>query len=170
MLNKAKNDKFFNLSFFYKNSPTLTDIELGKFISYILRHHPEDIGIKLDKNGYANVSDLITNVNATEKYHNELSEERLQRIVDTNDKLEETMPDYLLEEYKLLNLKDAINKIHFPSEFADFDKARNRLVFEELLTMQLLLLSLKNKYKNQVEHNTEENKNEKRKERVNQKV
>mgnify|MGYP003306037768 CR=1 FL=1 len=34
------------------------------------------------------------------------------------------------------------------AEFADFNKARNRLVFEELLTMQLLLLSLKNKYKN----------------------
>lgn len=64
----------------------MTDVELGKFISYILRHHPEDVGIKLDKNGYANVSDLITNVNATKKYHNELSEERLQRIVDTNDK------------------------------------------------------------------------------------
>ena len=30
----------------------------------------------------------------------------------------------------------------------DFSKARNRIAFEELLTMQLLLLSLKNKYKN----------------------
>ena len=64
----------------------MTDVELGKFISYILRHHPEDVGIKLDKNGYANVSELITNINATAKYHNELSEERLQRIVDTNNK------------------------------------------------------------------------------------
>ena len=58
------------------------------------------------------------------------------------------MPEYLLKEYNLLDLNDAINKIHFPSEFSDFDKARNRLVFEELLTIQLLLLSLKNKYKN----------------------
>jgi len=82
-----------------------------------------------------------------------LSQNTIRQIIEnglelTSDQLEETMPDYLLEEYKLLTLKDAINKIHFPSEFADFDKARNRLVFEELLTMQLLLLSLKNKYKN----------------------
>ena len=82
-----------------------------------------------------------------------LSQNTIRQIIEnglelTSDKLEETMPDYLLEEYKLLNLRKAINKIHFPSEFADFDKARNRLVFEELLTMQLLLLSLKNKYKN----------------------
>ena len=83
-----------------------------------------------------------------------LSQNTIRQIIEnglelTSDKLEETMPDYLLNEYKLSTLKDAINKIHFPSEFADFDKARNRLVFEELLTMQLLLLSLKNKYKNE---------------------
>ena len=82
-----------------------------------------------------------------------LSQNTIRQIIEngleiTNDKLEETMPDYLLNEYNLLTLKEAINKIHFPSEFKDFDKARNRLVFEELLTMQLLLLSLKNKYKN----------------------
>ena len=83
-----------------------------------------------------------------------LSQNTIRQIIEnglelTSENLEETMPEYLLEEYKLLNLKEAINKIHFPSEFADFEKARNRLVFEELLTMQLLLLSLKNKYKNE---------------------
>ena len=83
-----------------------------------------------------------------------LSQNTIRQIIEnglelTSEKIEETLPDYLLEEYKLLDLKDAINKIHFPSEFVDFDKSRNRLVFEELLTMQLLLLSLKNKYKNE---------------------
>ena len=82
-----------------------------------------------------------------------LSQNTIRQIIENGldlakDKLQETMPEYLLEEYNLLELNDSINKIHFPSEFKDFDKARNRLVFEELLTMQLLLLSLKNKYKN----------------------
>ena len=82
-----------------------------------------------------------------------LSQNTIRQIIEkglelAKNKLEETMPDYLLNEYKLLSLQDAINKIHFPSEFSDFGKARDRLVFEELLTMQLLLLSLKNKYKN----------------------
>ena len=82
-----------------------------------------------------------------------LSQNTIRQIIEnglelTKDQLEETMPEYLLKEYNLLDLNNAINKIHFPSEFSDFDKARNRLVFEELLTMQLLLLSLKNKYKN----------------------
>lgn len=64
----------------------MNDVELGKFIAYILRHHPESIGIKLDKNGYANVAELIEKVNSHPKYINQLSEERLQHIVDANDK------------------------------------------------------------------------------------
>ncbi len=56
------------------------------------------------------------------------------------------MPKYILEEYKLLDINSAVNKIHFPDDFEEFEKARTRLAFEELLTMQLLLLSLKNKY------------------------
>ena len=82
-----------------------------------------------------------------------LSQNTIRQIIENgleqaNGKLEETMPEYLLEEYKLLSLQDAISKIHFPSDFTDFEKARNRLAFEELITMQLLLLNLKNKYKN----------------------
>jgi putative RNA 2'-phosphotransferase len=32
---------------------------LSKFLSYVLRHHPEDIGLELDGNGWAEVSELI---------------------------------------------------------------------------------------------------------------
>ena len=55
------------------------------------------------------------------------------------------MPEYILKEYNLLELSTAISKIHFPSSFEEFERARRRLAFEELLTMQLLLLNLKNK-------------------------
>ena len=56
------------------------------------------------------------------------------------------MPDYLLKEYKLENINEATKQIHFPNEFKDFNIARNRLVFEELLSVQLALLELKNNY------------------------
>ena len=65
-----------------------------------------------------------------------------------NNKLDETMPEYLLKEYGLLDLNTAINQIHFPSNFEEYTKARTRLVFEELLSMQLALSGLKNKYDN----------------------
>jgi len=56
---------------------------LSKLLSYILRHKPEEYGIVLDENGYANVDELISKLNA----HNEnISFEILQYIVDTNNK------------------------------------------------------------------------------------
>ena len=36
--------------------------------------------------------------------------------------------------------KKAIRQIHFPEDFKLFESARKRLVFEELLTMQLLII------------------------------
>ena len=83
-----------------------------------------------------------------------LSQNTIRKIIENGlelakDKLEETLPDYILKEYNLLGAKEAIEQIHFPDKLANFSKARNRIAFEELLTMQLLLLSLKNKYKNQ---------------------
>ena len=65
---------------------------------------------------------------------------------EVEGKLKETLPDYILKEYSLCDLNTAIKQIHFPDEFVNFNLARKRLVFEELLTMQLALLSLKNKY------------------------
>ena len=43
------------------------DVELGKFISLILRHKPEVIGISLDKNGYADVKELLDGINKAGK-------------------------------------------------------------------------------------------------------
>ncbi len=60
--------------------------------------------------------------------------------------LEETLPDYILKEYHLENREEANMQIHFPKDFQSFEIARKRLVFEELLAMQLALISLKNQY------------------------
>ena len=80
-----------------------------------------------------------------------LSQNTIRKIIENglegvNGKLEETIPDYLLKKYSLCDINTAIKKIHFPDNFAEFNIARKRLVFEELLSMQLALLSLKNKY------------------------
>ena len=37
----------------------------SKFISLILRHKPEAIGISLDEHGWANVEELIAGINRT---------------------------------------------------------------------------------------------------------
>ena len=54
----------------------------SKYISLILRHKPETIGISLDEHGWANVKDLIEGINKTHK----LDMEMLEEIVETDDK------------------------------------------------------------------------------------
>lgn len=56
---------------------------ISKFLSLLLRHKPEKIGLTLDKNGWAIVEELI---NKSKKTGVLFSKEDLELIVKTNDK------------------------------------------------------------------------------------
>lgn len=56
--------------------------ETSKFISLILRHKPETIGITLDEHGWANVDELIEGISKT----HEINREILEEIVRTDNK------------------------------------------------------------------------------------
>lgn len=56
----------------------------SKFLSYVLRHHPELINLNLDENGWANVDELITK-SKRDSYEGFTFEE-LDEIVQTNEK------------------------------------------------------------------------------------
>ena len=70
-------------------------------------------------------------------------------VEQVSGNMEERMPDYILKSYNLCEINKAIKSIHMPEEFKDFSFARRRLVFEELLVMQLALLNLKSSWKNE---------------------
>ena len=77
-----------------------------------------------------------------------LSQNVLRKIIESGidevyGNLEESIPDYILQKYKLLGINEAYKNIHFPSSNSDFIRAKNRLVFEELLALQLALFRLK---------------------------
>ena len=80
-----------------------------------------------------------------------LSQSKLRSIIENGLKLvlgqlEETIPEYILKEYNLEEINTALKQIHFPTSFENYSKARRRFVFEELLTVQLALSSLKSRY------------------------
>ena len=54
----------------------------NKFISLILRHKPETIGISLDEHGWANVAELIEGISKTQY----IDMAMLEEIVDTDNK------------------------------------------------------------------------------------
>ena len=56
----------------------------------------------------------------------------------------ETLPDYLISKFKLLDRKGAIINIHFPVNSGIIAEATKRLKFEELLLIQFQLLQQKN--------------------------
>lgn len=41
--------------------------KVSKYLSFVLRHHPEAIGLKLDRNRWANVDELIAKANTSGK-------------------------------------------------------------------------------------------------------
>ena len=45
------------------NNNRNNDVNLGRFISLILRHQPETIGITLDKEGWADTQELLDGIN-----------------------------------------------------------------------------------------------------------
>ena len=82
-----------------------------------------------------------------------ISQNILRKIIEEGineigPNLDETLPDYILKKFHFYDYNTAIRQIHFPDKFENFSIARKRLVFEELFSMQIALLSLKNKYEN----------------------
>ena len=58
--------------------------DLSKFLAFILRHKPEEIGITLDEHGWANVDELIEGINKKSGYSANIY--ILDEIVRTDDK------------------------------------------------------------------------------------
>ena len=65
-------------------------IKTGKFMSLILRHSPETIGISLDENGWADVDELLKGMK--KKGHN-INMFMLEEIVATNNKKRYSLSD-----------------------------------------------------------------------------
>jgi putative RNA 2'-phosphotransferase len=57
--------------------------QLSKFLSFVLRHQPDTIGLSLDQQGWASVEDLIAKGNTA---GTQFSREDLLRVVETSDK------------------------------------------------------------------------------------
>jgi putative RNA 2'-phosphotransferase len=58
-------------------------IKTSKFLSLILRHEPERVGLKLDSAGWVSVDELLAAVN---RHGVPLTQEQLKHVVATNDK------------------------------------------------------------------------------------
>lgn len=58
-------------------------------------------------------------------------------LTQVQNKIKETLPQYILKEFGLIGREEALTQIHFPTSPKDLEKAKLRLKFEELFLMQL---------------------------------
>ena len=73
---------------------------------------------------------------------------QVYKILEDKEKIDEYLPKNLMEENHLMNLDDALEKIHFPDSLEQAEKAKQRLAFEELFILQLSTLSRKKEWEN----------------------
>lgn len=91
--------------------------------------------------GQYNTTENLKNHFLTSKAIGKLAGNLLKQL---SFRIPETLPDYIVKKYNLMDLHDALNKIHFPSDPRELERARYRLKFEELFFIQLNLLRFKN--------------------------
>lgn len=56
---------------------------ISRFMSLVLRHKPDEIGLQLDENGWANVNELVLKIN---EHGIKVDASTIDTIVETNDK------------------------------------------------------------------------------------
>ncbi len=78
-----------------------------------------------------------------------LSSKTIEKLTETalreiKGNLKEIIPDYLIKKYRLMEFEKTLNAVHFPESEEELTLAKRRLIFEELLLLQLGLLTEKN--------------------------
>jgi len=131
-------------------SPGVEFIVFGKpgvFNGIINIIHPEIEAV--DKRAERLNSALQGQYSTTEKLKNQfVSSKTIGKLTGNllkqiKTRLPETLPDYLVSRYKLMELHESLHKIHFPADPDELERARHRLKFEELFYIQLNLLRYK---------------------------
>lgn len=64
----------------------------------------------------------------------------MKRVLDEyGQRIFDPLPQSILNKYRLIDIKTALNNIHFPENLEIYKRAKNRLVFEEFFLFQLAL-------------------------------
>jgi len=93
--------------------------------------------INLNKNKPIQLERIRPIYSLTKGISQSLIRNTVKSAIELTSGIEDTLPNSILKQYNLLSLEDTIKNIHFPKSFEMLEKARKRLIFEELLLFQL---------------------------------
>jgi ATP-dependent DNA helicase RecG len=72
-----------------------------------------------------------------------------QALLEIGPNLDDYLPKHLKDSYKLLDINEALEGVHFPTDVEHVKQARRRFVYEELLLFQLKMQAMKKVRKEQ---------------------
>ncbi|MGB9694643.1 MAG: ATP-dependent DNA helicase RecG [Caldisericaceae bacterium] len=83
---------------------------------------------------------IIPIYSLTQGVSQKLIRNRIKQLIDVYGKSAiDFIDSSVLKKYKFLQLADALENVHFPSSFELLNKARERLIFDELFELELML-------------------------------
>lgn len=128
--NKPEIDKYDRFQFIHPDYDKITEEESQSFLNTgkIIPFYRIPKELKLTNLGDFGLRKIIHY--AIEKYF---------------DKIEETLPDYILQKHSLLSLPDTILNFHFPENSEKLFQAKRRMKFEEIFFLELLVALKKSK-------------------------
>lgn len=85
----------------------------------------------------------------TEGVRPDLVRRAIVAALPATTQLREALPDSLKEQYGLIDIREAVNQIHFPLDSDALEAARRRLVFDEFFYLQLGLLQRRQRQRQQ---------------------
>jgi len=83
MGNIVEKEKTYN---FKKEVTAKTEQDFSKYLSYLLRHHPEDVGLEMKDNGYVSTVELIHKINSSPRNKFSINLETLLKVVENDNK------------------------------------------------------------------------------------
>lgn len=98
--------------------------------------------------GNIHTQGLVSNYHLTANITHKQVRFLIKQVIGLSDKIIDWLPVEIIKNLKLLNLGEAIRKIHFPQNQKDINEARKRLAFNELFLLQLQSQIIKKDLKN----------------------
>lgn len=118
-------------------------MEAGQLMNKM--YHPEIESVENNKKKYSGAfypmyysTEKLTSAHLTGKNIGKITENLISQL--QNRTITETLPEYIIAKYKLLDLKNSLVKIHFPTNLKELESARLRMKFEELFFMQFKMI------------------------------
>lgn len=108
------------------------------------RHRLAISGQTMEKGAYARGTDfeavyLLRNAIPLKQFRKLVK----QAIDSFGEYIEETLPVHLIQQYRLMERKEAIRALHFPVSHKEMKQARRRFVYEEFFYFQLKMQALR---------------------------